>query len=161
AKQGITQVVLHRFDDDVARFRATLARQHGSGLADRVLSEQAGTIATLPIPLARAVEQLFPRPHRFWHAQDLATAAGMPRRTMYRELEARAFASARLLVQAARLLTAYTYLQDPGYRVSDVVDKLGYRSPRVLVRHARELTGATPSELRGGMRGEEFAARLL
>lgn len=161
AKQGVTQVVLHRFDDDVARFRAMLARQQGSGVADLMLGELAGAMSSLAPQLARAVRMLFQQPHRFWNAQDLAIAAGMPRRTMYRELDAAGFSSPRLLVQSARLLRAFAYLREPGHRVVDVAEKLGYPSTRALLGHARELIGVTPSELRKGIGEEEFVARLL
>ena len=98
---------------------------------------------------------------RQWNAQDLAIAAGVPRRTMYRELDAAGFASPRLLVQAARLLRAYSYLREPGHRVTDVAEKLGYASTRTLLKHARELVGTRPSELREGLEEGEFVARLL
>jgi len=161
AKQGLTQVVLHRFDDDVVRFRALISRQRGSEIADLVLAQLAGPMSALATPLARAIRTLFQHPHRFWNAQDLAVAAGMPRRTMYRELQMAGFASPRVLVQSARLLRAYSYLREPGHRVSDVAEKLGYPSTRALLRHARELIGAMPSELRESLSESEFAARML
>lgn len=161
ARHGLTQVVLHRFDDDAVRFRALLSRQIGGANADLMLAELAGQLSQLSTPLARAVRMLFQNPHRFWNAQDLAIAAGMARRTMYRELEAAGFASPRLLVQAARVLRAFSYLREPGHRVSDVAEKLGYPSSRGLLKHARELTGSLPSELRDGIDDGELVARLL
>lgn len=161
ARHGISQVVLHRFDDDVVRFRALLTRQQGNAIADLVLADLAGQMSSLTTPLSRAIRMLFRNPHRFWNAQDLALAAGIPRRTMYRELEAAGFASPRLLVQAARMLRAYSYLREPGHRVTDVAEKLGYSSTRTLLKHAQELVGARPSELREGLEEGEFVARLL
>lgn len=161
ARHGITQVVLHRFDDDAVRFRALLSRQLGSANADLILAELAGQMSQLSTPLSRAVRMLFQYPHRFWNAQDLAIASGMPRRTMYRELDAAGFASPRLLVQAARMLRAFAYLREPGHRVADVAEKLGYSSSRGLLKHAKELIGAMPSELRDGMEDGELVARLL
>ncbi len=161
ARHGVSQVVLHRFDDDLPRFRALLGRQHNVGIVDAALSTLGRPMSMLPVSLARAVRQLFERPHRFWSAQDLALAAAMPRRTMYRDLAAAGFLSPRRLVLGARLLRAYGYLREPGYLVADVVAKLGYGSARVLVRHTRELVGATPSELRNRGTDGEFLTRLI
>ncbi len=161
ARHGVSQVVLHRFDDDATRFRTLLGQQHDIAIVDAALAALLGPLSALTVPLARAVRRLFERPQRFWTAQDLALEAAMPRRTMYRELGAAGFSSPRRLVLGARLLRAYGYLREPGYFVADVVTKLGYGSARVLVRHTRELVGATPSMLRDGVTEAEFVARLI
>jgi len=147
ARQGVEQVVLHRFDDEPPRFRELLERRAGDALTDTMLMALGEPLARLPLPLAAAVRRMFRQPHRVWTAQDLASSAGMPRRTMYRQLEAAGFASPRRLVQGARLLRAYLYLRDSGNLVEDVMVKLQYGSPHVLVRHTRETFGVTPSAL--------------
>ena len=73
--------------------------------------------------------------------QDLATAAGMNLRTLYRNLEPAGIFSARALVVSARLLRAYSFLQDPGRSIKDVAAKAGYHSPWQLSQQLRELTG--------------------
>lgn len=160
ARHGLQQVVLHRFDDAPERFRELLARQAGDALTEELLGALSPALGRLPPPLAGAVKRMFRRPHLVWTAQDLAAAAGMPRRTLYRRLAAAGFASPRRLVQAARLLRAYLYLRDPGNLVEDVVVKLRYGSPHVFVRHTRETFGLTPSALRREVEGAEFVALL-
>ena len=160
AQQGVEQVVLHRFDDEPARFRELLERRAGDALTETLLAAIGESLARLPLPLATAVRRMFRQPHRVWTAQELAAWAGMPRRTMYRQLEAAGFASPRRLVQGARLLRAYLYLRDAGHHVEDVIVKLQYGSPHALGRHTREAFGVTPSALRRAVDGPEVVARL-
>ena len=160
ARAGVEQVVLHRFDDEPTRFRELLERRAGDALTETLLAALGAPLGRLPLPLAAAVRRMFRQPHRVWTAQDLASSAGMPRRTMYRQLEAAGFASPRRLVQGARLLRAYLYLRDSGHLVEDVMLKLQYGSPHVLVRHTRETFGVTPSVLRRSVDGSEVVARL-
>ena len=161
ARQGVSQVVLHRFDDDLQSFRALLGLQRGSGLADRLLEELKDNLDVLATPLSMAVRELIQRPHRFASAQDLAREAGVPRRSMYRDMEAAGFSSPRNLVGASRLLRAFLHLKEPGYSVADVSEKLAYSAPRALLRQSQELTGLMPSELRDAVSDEEFLERLL
>jgi AraC-like DNA-binding protein len=160
ARHGLQQVVLHRFDDAPARFRELLVRQTGDALTEELLSALAPSLGRLPPALAGAVKRMFRRPHLVWSAQDLASAAGMPRRSLYRQLAGAGFASPRRLVQAARLLRAYLYLRDPGNLVEDVVAKLHYGSSHVFVRHTREACGLTPTALRREVEEGEFVALL-
>lgn len=160
AQAGVEQVVLHRFDDEPTRFRELLERRAGDALTETLLGALGAPLARLPLPLAAAVRRMFRQPHRVWTAQDLASSAGMPRRTMYRQLDAAGFASPRRLVQGARILRAYLYLRDSGHLVEDVMVKLQYGSPHVLVRHSRDTFGVTPSVLRRSVDGPEVVARL-
>lgn len=161
ARLGVEQVVLHRFDDEPLRFRELLERRAGDALTETVLGELGAPLARLPPPLAAAVRQMFRQPHHVWTAQSLASSAGVPRRTMYRQLEAAGFSSPRWLVQGARVLRAYLYLRDSGHHVEDVIVKLRYGSPHALGRHTREAFGVTPSALRRTVDGPEVVARLV
>jgi len=160
AKQGVHQVVLYRFDDDPRRFGELLQQQPGVALSDDLLSHLAGPLARLPSGLARAIERMFQRPGRFLVAEDLAAAAGMPRRTLYRTLAVTGFASPSTLVRGARLLRAYAYLRDAGHSAEDVAAKLGYSSRQLFARHVREFFGVRPTELRRNVQEAECVRRL-
>ena len=160
ARRGHAQVVLHRFDDEPARLRRLLERQPNERWAESLLARLAPAIGQLPLPLATAVRRLFREPHRIWNAQDLANVAGCSRRSLYRQLESGGFRSPRQLVQAARLLRAYVYLRDPGNLVEDVVTKLRYGSPHVLLRHTREICGLTPTAMRDRLDGTAIVSLL-
>lgn len=160
AREGQPQVILYRFDDEPARFRQLLERQPHERFAESLLERLDPALSRLSLSLAGAVRLLFRQPHRIWSAQDLATAGGCSRRSLYRQLEAAGFHSPRQLVQAARLLRAFVYLRDPGNLVEDVVTKLRYGSSHVFIRHTRETCELTPSALRDRVDGETLVDRL-
>jgi AraC-like DNA-binding protein len=147
-KSGVDHVVLSRFDDEPRRFLELLESIPGHSLSDRMLQALAGPLSALPVTVVRAIDQLFRSPMRFRNAQDLADAAGMNLRTLYRNLEPAGIFSARALVVSARLIRAYSFLQDPGRSIKDVAAKAGYHSPWQLSQQLRELTGRTSEQVR-------------
>jgi transcriptional regulator GlxA family with amidase domain len=148
AKIGIEHVVLNRFDDEPGRFRELLEGIPAYAIGEKMLKELAEPLSTLPVTVVRAIDQLFRSPDRFKNAQDLADAAGMNLRTLYRNLEPAGIYSARALVVSARLLRAHAFLQDPGRSIKDVAAKAGYHSPWQLSQQLRELTGRTTEQVR-------------
>ena len=160
AKVGVDHVVLNRFDDEPRRFRDLLEGVPGHALADQMLRQVAEPLAALPIQVSRAVEHLFRSPGRFRSTDDLAAAAGMNKRTLYRNLEPVGFLSPRLLVVAARLLRVYAHLRDPGRQIKEIADKVGYHSPWQLTQQMREVTGYTPRTVRRRVGADEFIALL-
>jgi AraC-like DNA-binding protein len=160
AKSGVEHVVLSRFDDEPRRFLEVLESIPAHALGERMLQELAGPLSVLPVMVVRAVDQLFKSPARFRNAQDLATAAGMNLRTLYRNLEPAGIYSARALVVSARLLRAYAFLQDPGRSIKDVAAKAGYTSPWQLSQQLRELTGRTAEQVRREVTEEGLIALL-
>lgn len=160
ARVGVEHVVLNRFDDEPRRFRELLERVPAHALGDRMLQELAEPLSRLPVMVGRAVEQLYRYPLRFRGMADLAAAAGMNARTLYRHLEPAGIPSPRMLLVSARLLRAYSYLRDPGRSVKDVAAKAGYHSPWQLAQQMREMTGMTPRRARQGIGVEEFVKRV-
>lgn len=160
AKSGVEHVVLGRFDDEPRRFRDLLESLPAYALGDRMLQELAGALACLPVTVTAAIDELFRSPKRFKNAQDLANAAGMNLRTLYRNLEPAGIYSARALVVSARLLQAYAYLQDPGRSIKDVAAKAGYHSPWQLSQQMRELTGRTTEQVRKEVNGDALVSLL-
>ncbi len=160
AKSGVEHVVLSRFDDEPQRFLELLEGIPAYALGEQMLQELAGCLSNLPVTVVRAVDQLFRSPNSFKNAQDLAAAAGMNLRTLYRNLEPAGIFSARSLVVSARLLRAYAYLQDPGRSIKDVAAKAGYHSPWQLSQQMRELTGLTTDQVRREVTGQALVTLL-
>ncbi len=160
AKSGIEHVVLSRFDDEPQRFLELIEAIPAFSLGDRMLQELAEPLKDLPVVVVRAIDQLFRSPARFKNAQDLAIAAGMNLRTLYRNLEPAGIFSARSLVVSARLLRAYAYLLDPGRSIKDVAAKAGYTSPWQLSQQMREMIGFTAEQVRREIDGDTIVAML-
>jgi AraC-like DNA-binding protein len=161
ARSGVEHVVLSRFDDAPQRFLSLLESMPAHGLGEHMLQELSGPLSALPVMVVRAIDQLFRSPDRFRNAQDLADAAGMNLRTLYRNLEPAGIFSARALVVSARLLRAYALLQDPGRSIKDVAAKAGYHSPWQLSQQMRELTGRTTDEVRREITGAALVGLLV
>ena len=159
AKHGTHQVVLHRFDDAPEKFRSVLERQPGSTLSSLILERLSEPVGALPGNLARAVERMFKRPGQFFGVPDLASAAQMPRRTVYRYFEVVGLASPRMVVSGARMLRAYSYMREPGHSLLDVAKKLGYTQQQ-LRRSMVELVGQTPVRVRAAVDAEQFVGML-
>ena len=160
ARYGVRQVVLHRFDDEPRRFLELLERQPGFAICETMLERIGEPLSRLPTSLARAVERLFRSPAQI-HVSDLAQAAGMTVRMLYRKFDQAGLGSPRVLVQSARLLRAYAYMRDPGLLLEDVAAKLHYQSPRALTRQMQEATGLTPTEVRSRLSADEFVNVLV
>jgi AraC-like DNA-binding protein len=160
AKSGVEHVVISRFDDEPRRFLELLESIPAHALGERMLQELAEPLSALPVTVVRAIDQLFRSPDRFKNAQDLAAAAGMNLRTLYRNLEPAGIFSARALVVSARLLRVFAYLQDPGRSIKDVAARVGYNSPWQLSQQLRELTGKTTDQARRELNGEALVFLL-
>jgi AraC-like DNA-binding protein len=161
ARHGVEHVVLHRFDDDPRRFLALIERLPGYALGELLLERLAEPMGKLPLSVSRAIERLVRSPGQFFGTADLASAAGVTVRTLYRQLDAAGLASPRLVVQGARILRAYSYLQDRGTQLDNVSAKLGYSAPRILSRQIQQWSGLTPSELRHRVVPEAFVRTLV
>jgi AraC-like DNA-binding protein len=160
ARSGVEHVVLSRFDDEPRKFLELIEGIPAFALGDRMLQELAGPLSCLPVVVVRAIDQLFRSPARFRNAQDLAAAAGMNLRTLYRNLEPAGIFSARSLVVSARLLRAYAYLTDPGRSIKDVAAKAGYHSPWQLSQQMREMAGLTTEQVRKELNGDALVILL-
>lgn len=160
APHGVETVVLHRFDDDVKRFRELLDRQGAHTLSDALFSRLTAARTHLTPSLDNALERLFRRPQQFFAVHDLAAAAGLTQRTIYRQFETAGLCAPRDVIVAARVLRAYSYLSDPGLTVEDVAAKLGYSAPRILARHMLESLGALPRTVRRRLSPERVVDAL-
>lgn len=161
ARSGVEHVVLHRFDDDRRQFRQMLERVPAVALGDRMLQELAGPLSKVPFSVVRAIEQLYRAPKQFRTASDLAGAAGMPLRALYRHLSPAGLPSIRALVVSARLLKAYSCLRDTGRPAKAVASETGCHSPWQLSQHMREMTGRTTEQVRRDLAPEELVGLLV
>lgn len=143
---GVQHVVLNRFDDEPRRFLELIERVPAHPLAELMLLELADTLRSLPIVVARAIEQLFRSPARVRSSQELAAMAGMIPRTLYRQLTPLGL-QPRHLITCARLMRAYVLLRGPEPRLKDIAQKLGYPDPSVMSEQLREWTGQAPKDI--------------
>src|SRR5205807_3416887 len=80
--------------------------------------------------------------------QRLAARARVDRRTCERWFSRVGLPSPRHFLAAARVLYAHRLLQDPGFTIEDVAQRLGYMQVKTLQQHARTYLGLTAGEMR-------------
>lgn len=161
SRRGLQHVVLHRFDDSKERLQQTISRVNANPPSQRMLALLAPYLEKVPLAVARAVRDMFERPHRFANVYDIAEAADLPPVSVYRSLENAGIATPKKLLMVAKLTRGLTYLRDPGYTVREVALKLGYRHARILTSHALEVFNVTPSRVRSRLTDDDAIAMLI
>jgi AraC-like DNA-binding protein len=157
---GVESLVVAGVDDDPISFRATLERQPGVQLAAALEAALAPQLHKLPEDVARAVQRVLHTPAAFKGVPDLAAAANISRRTIYRECERAGLASPREIIAAARVLRAYAFLRECDHSIEDVADALRFSSPHHLTKTMRWACGLTTARARDRISPADFVALL-
>ena len=158
--EGLGQIVLYGLDDDPRHLRQVLELQPGILLAEQLIAGIRRSLNYTPSPVADAVERVIRNPAGCRHVADLASGAGVPRRSFYRHLERAGFASPRELLAGARVLRAYALLRVPGYTLEAAATQLRFFNADALTLAMKSLVGITPGRARSRVAPEEFV-RLL
>jgi AraC-like DNA-binding protein len=159
-RDGMEQLVLFGLDDDPQHLRQMLERQPGIVLSERLLGHLRGPLGRMPTAVAGALERLIRNPSVFRGVPDLAAAAGVPRRSLYRHVERAGFVTPRELVAGARLLRGYAFLREPAYSLEAVAGHVRFTDSDALTKAMKWGVGMTPGRARDRMGPEEFVARL-
>jgi AraC-like DNA-binding protein len=161
AAHGARHLILYGVDDGPAQIAALLDALPADTLSTILLRMIDPLLSELPVPLARAIAELFRAPHLVRDNNDVARAAGMSRRAYDRALERAGMAPGDLLVRTARVVRAYHYMRSTRLTVRDIAMKMGYPTPRTLSSEVVLLTGFLPSSLRHELDPEDFLSRVV
>jgi AraC-like DNA-binding protein len=159
-RDGLEQLVLFGVDDDPRHLRRILERQPGVALAEKLLGRLRPRFRTMPADVARAIEQVIHTPAAFHGVPDLAAAARVSRRTIYRECERARLASPRELIAGSRVLRAYAFLRESDFSIEDVAEHLRFSSPHHLTKTMRWACGLTTARARDRLGPDDFVALL-
>src|SRR2546430_1791519 len=102
-----------------------------------------GVPAPLPSDLGGGGEGVPRPPAELQTVQQVAARARVDRRTFERWFARLGLPSPRHFLAAARVLYAHRLLQDPGFTIDDVAQRLGYAQTKTLQLHARSYLGRT------------------
>lgn len=160
-RDGVEHWVVTDVDDDPRQLRALLERQPGVRLADELAAALAEKLKALPATVAAALERVIHTPSAFAGVPDLAAAANVSRRTIYRECERAALASPREIIAAARILRAYALLREGDKAIEDVAAALRFSSPHHLTKTMRWACGMTTARARAHIPPDAFVALLV
>src|SRR5437870_731723 len=86
--------------------------------------------------------------------------ARVDRRTFERWFARLGLPSPRHFLAVARVLYAHRLLQDPGFTIEDVAQRLGYAQTKTLQLHARSYLGLTAGEMRLTLEPAEALERV-
>ena len=159
-REGMEQLVLYGLDDDPQHLRQMLERQPGIRLSERLLDRLKTPLSRVPSGVGHALERLIRNPSAYRGVPDLASAASVPRRSLYRHLERAGLVSPRELVAGARLLRAYAFLREPSYSLDAVAIHVRFTDADALTRAMKWGVGFTPGRARDRMGPDEFVERL-
>jgi AraC-like DNA-binding protein len=160
-RSGINQLIIVDVDDEPEQLCAIFERQPGARLSDGLADALAPQLSQLPPDVAAALERVIHTPSAFDSVPDLAAAAKVSRRTIYRECERAALASPREIIAAARALRAYALLREGDMAIEDVAEALGFSSPHHLAKTMRWASGMTTARARARIAPDEFVQMLV
>jgi len=145
---GIQRVLFARFEDAPANLQRAIIKELEHTALKHVVRSLDTYLERLPDRLRQALEVSLHAPPDRMSVESLAEQAQLSRREC-QECFARAQLPApRIVMALIRLLYAHRLLQDPGYTIDDVTQKLGYARPRTLQTQLRAVFGMTGGELR-------------
>lgn len=160
-QRGIRHAVFARFDDHPAHLRNVLSQEEARAVSQQLLDHIAGALAPLPSELRWVLEEALRTPEAIQTVQQLAERAHVDRRTCERWFTRVGLPSPRHFLAAARVLYAHRLLQDPGFTVEDVAERLGYSQVKTLQQHARTYLGLTAGEMRLSLTPLEALERVV
>jgi len=160
-QRGIQHVVFSRYDDHPSRLREVLGQEEARSSSRQLLDELASALAPLPSELRWVLEEALRSPGEVQTVGQVAARARVDRRTCERWFTRIGLPSPRCFLAAARVLYAHRLLQDPGFTVEDVAQRLGYAQAKTLQLHARAYLGLTAGEMRLSLTPEEAVTRVV
>src|SRR5213080_3783073 len=158
---GINAVVFTRLDDHPARLREVLAHEEARSASRQLLDQLTAVLAPLPTELRWVVEEVLSAPAELQTVSQVAVRARVDRRTCERWFTRVGLPSPRHFLSAARVLYAHRLLQDPGFTIEDVAQRLGYAQTKTLQLHARAYLGLTAGEMRLSLSPDDALARVV
>jgi AraC-like DNA-binding protein len=158
---GVQHVVLNRIDDHPERLRELIAGEEMQATSSQLLSQLAAALTPLPRELRFVLADALRTPGEVQTIQQVAARARVDRGTCARWFARAGLPSPRHILAAARVLYAHRLLQDPGFTIEDVAQRLGYAQAKTLQQHARTYLGLTAGEMRLSLTAAEATDRIV
>jgi AraC-like DNA-binding protein len=160
-KRSIRHVVISRFDDHPEGLRKVIEDEEMHATSHCLLKQIADRLAPLPQELRWVLEEALRTPGEVQTIQQVAARARVDRGTCARWFARAGLPSPRHFLAAARVLYAHRLLQDPGFTVEDVAERLGYAQVKTLQQHARTYLGLTAGEMRLSLSPDEATRHII
>lgn len=99
-------------------------------------------------PIARAVQYLELHPFQHWTVETLARKVGMSRANFAARFVAETGKTPFDVLTAERMRLAATFIRDTGLKVSEISERVGYRSESAFSRRFTDHFGMSPGSMR-------------
>jgi AraC-like DNA-binding protein len=159
--EGLGQIILFGLDDDPRHLRQILELQPGILLSEQLIAGIRTPLNYTPESVATAVERTIRNPCVYENVGEMATAAGVPRRSFYRHLERAGLASPREVLAAARVLRAFALIRVPGYSLDLAAQQLRFPDVDAMTETMKSVAGLTPGRARSRVAPDEFIRLLV
>lgn len=157
---GVHEMLLRGVDDDEVTVRRRLESLLTPEPPAALLSQLAPSILMLPAKLQSVTVPLFcAAPIPRW-VEEMAHAAGMPRRSIDRWMERADIGGTATLLDVARLARVWAPIVDRHEPAAAVAVRHGYRRLRILADHTARIVGVAPSGLGAVLSRGAFVSRL-
>jgi len=160
-QRGIRHVVFARFDDHPGRLRQVIEGEEMHAVSHQMVVQLAAALAPLPREMRWVLEEALRTPGEVLTIQQFAARARVDRGTCARWFARAGLPSPRHFLAATRVLYAHRLLQDPGFTIEDVAERLGYAQAKTLQQHARTYLGLTAGEMRLSLTPDAAAQCIL
>lgn len=160
-QRGVHRVVFARFDDHPERLRDLIEAEEMRAVSNQLLGQLADALSPLPREMRWVLEDALRTPGVVQTVQQFAARAHVDRGTCARWFARAGLPSPRHFLAATRVLYAHRLLQDPGFTIEDVAERLGYAQAKTLQQHARAYLGLTAGEMRLSLTPDDAVQRIL
>jgi hypothetical protein len=157
---GVHEVLLRHVDDDPEAIRRRLEKIRQPEPPARVFAAIAGRVTHLPPVLQGVMVPYFAAGAVPRWADQVASAAGMPRRSVDRFMERAGLAGTATVLDVARMARVWVPLVEQKQDAGDVAARSGLRRARMLGIHARRLVGVSPSQFADKIDVDSFVKKL-
>jgi AraC-like DNA-binding protein len=147
SRHGMNGVFVQGHAGDHTRLANAISRLGENDLAYDLLARVERGLGVVPPALFTTVRDVFERPARYDNAGDIAHAAQMPVKEVYRAFHTSDLGRPKRLIVAAKILKAYSLLREGKNDIQTVCDKLRYASRELFSDQVRSVLSVTPSAL--------------
>ena len=145
---GVRQVILANHDDHPDRLHRLLCAESSNAVSRQLLHAFDDLLTDWPPALRLAVEAAIREPAAVQSVEQLAERAGLSRRSCTRWFAKADLPAPHETLTVLRVVYAHRLLQDPGYTVECIAQRLGYQQTRSFAANVKDVLGMTPAELR-------------
>jgi AraC-like DNA-binding protein len=151
--------LLHRGDSTPAAIIAAVRHAADLSIPRRIMTFIAPQLELLPWRMQGVIRRVLEDADVTETVDDLCEASGMTRRSFDRRLPKVGLSSGQTILEAGRVVKAYSGLQSAGSRCDDVVRDMEYSSSRRLQNDTHSVLGMSPTAMRR-LSAADFAARV-